>query len=101
MAGEFDIMVRLSDQVVGRLAYWVMIGIEASADPRRSGCCSIRIFAMGCAGIVRRSMALRCEGGVMAAIDAQVSTGIAGLDRVFRGIMAGDNIVWQVDSIDD
>jgi pyruvate,water dikinase len=38
---------------------------------------------------------------MMAAIDAQVSTGLAGLDRVFRGIMAGDNIVWQVDSIDD
>lgn len=37
----------------------------------------------------------------MAAIDAQVSTGLAGLDRVFRGIMAGDNLVWQVDSIDD
>ncbi|HHW77863.1 MAG TPA: pyruvate, phosphate dikinase [Xanthomonadaceae bacterium] len=37
----------------------------------------------------------------MAAIDAQVSTGLAGLDRVFRGIMSGDNIVWQVDSIDD
>ena len=37
----------------------------------------------------------------MAAIDAQVSTGLAGLDRVFRGVMAGDNIVWQVDSIDD
>lgn len=37
----------------------------------------------------------------MAAIDAQVSTGLAGLDRVFRGIMAGDNIVWQVGSIED
>ena len=37
----------------------------------------------------------------MAAIDAQVSTGLAGLDRVFRGVMAGDNIVWQVDGIDD
>jgi pyruvate, water dikinase len=37
----------------------------------------------------------------MAAIDAQVSTGLVGLDRVFRGIMAGDNIVWQVDSIED
>ncbi|MCK7578689.1 MAG: hypothetical protein MZV65_25040 [Chromatiales bacterium] len=34
----------------------------------------------------------------MAAIDAQVSTGLAGLDRVFRGVMAGDNIVWQVDT---
>lgn len=38
---------------------------------------------------------------MMAAIDAQMSTGLAGLDRVFRGVMAGDNIVWQVDSIDD
>ncbi|MGB0127537.1 MAG: PEP/pyruvate-binding domain-containing protein [Rhodocyclaceae bacterium] len=37
----------------------------------------------------------------MAAIDAQESTGLAGLDRVFRGIMAGDNIVWQVGSADD
>ena len=37
----------------------------------------------------------------MAAIDAQVSTGLVGLDRVFRGVMAGDNIVWQVDSIED
>ena len=37
----------------------------------------------------------------MAAIDAQVSTGLSGLDRVFRGVMAGDNIVWQVDSVDD
>lgn len=35
----------------------------------------------------------------MAAIDAQVSTGLSGLDRVFRGVMAGDNIVWQVDSV--
>jgi hypothetical protein len=37
----------------------------------------------------------------MAAIDAQVSTGLAGLDHVFRGIMIGDNIVWQVDTVDD
>ncbi len=37
----------------------------------------------------------------MAAIDAQVSTGLPGLDRVFRGIMAGDNIVWQVGNVDD
>ena len=37
----------------------------------------------------------------MAAIDAQMSTGLIGLDRVFRGVMAGDNIVWQVDGIDD
>lgn len=37
----------------------------------------------------------------MAAVDVQVSTGLSGLDRVFRGIMPGDNIVWQVDSVDD
>lgn len=37
----------------------------------------------------------------MAAIDGQVSTGLAGLDRVLCGVMAGDNIVWHVDSVDD
>lgn len=37
----------------------------------------------------------------MAVIDAQASTELAGLDRVFRGIMAGDNIVWQADNLDD
>jgi len=30
-----------------------------------------------------------------------VSTGLASLDRVLHGIVPGDNIVWQVDSIDD
>jgi pyruvate,water dikinase len=29
------------------------------------------------------------------------STGLPGLDNVLHGIKAGDNIVWQVDSIDD
>lgn len=37
----------------------------------------------------------------MAQIDAKLSTGLEGLDRVLRGIIPGDNIVWQVDSIDD
>ena len=37
----------------------------------------------------------------MAQIDAQLSTGLAGLDRVLKGLMPGDNFVWQVDSIDD
>ncbi len=37
----------------------------------------------------------------MAQIDARLSTGLEGLDRVLRGIIPGDNIVWQVDSIDD
>lgn len=31
----------------------------------------------------------------------QLSTGLPKLDRVFRGLMQGDNIVWQVDSIED
>lgn len=31
----------------------------------------------------------------------RLSTGLPMLDRVFRGIMAGDNIVWQVESVDD
>lgn len=31
----------------------------------------------------------------------QMSTGLPGLDSVLHGILPGDNIVWQVDSIDD
>jgi hypothetical protein len=30
-----------------------------------------------------------------------LSTGLPGLDRVFQGLRSGDNIVWQVDTIDD
>ncbi len=37
----------------------------------------------------------------MAQIDASLSTGVPGLDRVLKGLIPGDNIVWQVDSIDD
>ena len=29
------------------------------------------------------------------------STGLPGLDRILHGIKSGDNIVWQVDSIED
>lgn len=36
----------------------------------------------------------------MPRIRTQLSTGLPGLDRVLRGLMAGDNIVWQVDSVD-
>jgi len=36
----------------------------------------------------------------MAAHQENLSTGIAGLDHVLRGILAGDNIVWKVDSIE-
>ena len=34
-------------------------------------------------------------------MDARVSTGLPGLDRMLKGLMAGDNVVWQVDSIQD
>ena len=29
------------------------------------------------------------------------TTGLPGLDKVFKGVMPGDNIVWQVDSVSD
>ena len=29
------------------------------------------------------------------------STGLPGLDHILRGILAGDNVVWQIDSIED
>jgi len=35
----------------------------------------------------------------MAQIDSHLSTGLAGLDRVFAGLIRGDNLVWHVDSI--
>jgi len=31
----------------------------------------------------------------------QLTTGLPGLDRVLRGLMPGDNIVWQVDAVED
>jgi pyruvate, water dikinase len=34
-------------------------------------------------------------------LDAHLSTGTAGLDRVFKGLIPGDNIVFQVDSVRD
>ncbi len=37
----------------------------------------------------------------MARLRLQLSTGLPGLDRVFRGLMPGDNIVWRVDTVDD
>lgn len=37
----------------------------------------------------------------MAQIDAKLTTGLAGLDKVFKGLIPGDNIVWRVGSIDD
>ncbi|MHC4185151.1 MAG: hypothetical protein ACYSR4_04370 [Planctomycetota bacterium] len=32
---------------------------------------------------------------------AWASTGLEGLDAVLSGLQKGDNVVWQVDSIDD
>ncbi|MCK4600837.1 MAG: pyruvate, phosphate dikinase [Phycisphaerae bacterium] len=37
----------------------------------------------------------------MTQADGQLSTGLAGLDRVLKGLIPGDNIVWQIDSIED
>jgi hypothetical protein len=34
-------------------------------------------------------------------IDPQLSTGLPGLDRVFKGLIPGDNLVWQVESLAD
>ena len=34
-------------------------------------------------------------------MDARLSTGLPGLDRMLKGLMTGDNVVWQVDSVDD
>lgn len=35
----------------------------------------------------------------MSTIDTGLTTGLPGLDRVLKGVLTGDNIVWQVDSI--
>ena len=29
------------------------------------------------------------------------STGLPGLDRTLQGLLAGDNVVWQVDTVED
>jgi len=34
-------------------------------------------------------------------IDAQLSTGIKGLDQMLKGLIPGDNIVWQIDTLND
>jgi len=37
----------------------------------------------------------------MGQVSAHLSTGLTGLDRALRGLIPGDNIVWQVDSIEE
>ncbi len=34
-------------------------------------------------------------------IDSRLSTGLTGLDDVIKGLIPGDNLVWQVESVDD
>ncbi len=34
-------------------------------------------------------------------ISTQLTTGISGLDHVIRGLLPGDNVVWQIDSVED
>jgi pyruvate, water dikinase len=34
-------------------------------------------------------------------MDFQLSTGLPGLDGVFKGLIPGDNLVWQVESLED
>lgn len=33
--------------------------------------------------------------------DTKITTGLPGLDRVLKGLIPGDNVVWQVESIED
>jgi hypothetical protein len=37
----------------------------------------------------------------MSQVEAHPSTGLPALDRVLEGLIAGDNVVWQVGSVDD
>ena len=37
----------------------------------------------------------------MVRLEPQLSTGLPGLDRVLKGLMPGDNIVWQLGAIED
>jgi len=37
----------------------------------------------------------------MVQVTPRLSTGLSGLDHLLRGLIPGDNIVWQVDSLDD
>ncbi|MBN1628203.1 MAG: pyruvate, phosphate dikinase, partial [Thermoleophilia bacterium] len=33
--------------------------------------------------------------------DASMTTGLPGLDQVLKGLLPGDNVVWQVDAVED
>ncbi len=37
----------------------------------------------------------------MTQVNSRLSTGLPGLDKTLRGLIPGDNVVWQVDSVED
>jgi hypothetical protein len=37
----------------------------------------------------------------MTTVNALLSTGLPGLDQMLKGLLAGDNIVWEVDAVED
>ena len=37
----------------------------------------------------------------MQSADPSMTTGVRGLDGLLKGVLPGDNIVWQVDAIED
>ena len=41
------------------------------------------------------------QGTGMTQIDSHLSTGLGGLDRVLKGLIPGDNLVWHVESLED
>ena len=44
---------------------------------------------------------MHIQGEVMESTFIPLSTGIPGLDKVLQNIMPGDNVVWQIDSVDE
>jgi hypothetical protein len=39
--------------------------------------------------------------GVMDFTDSKLTTGMPGLDKVLKGLIPGDNVVWQIEDIED
>ena len=34
-------------------------------------------------------------------LDSNMTTGLPGLDKVLKGLLPGDNVVWQVDTVEE
>ena len=62
-----------------------------------------RTYLETLARLDRRGSRQSAEGGGVENMvnEAHLSTGIPGLDRLLRGLIAGDNLVWQVDRLED